>query len=203
MSRPEVFSMLDFTPKRVLEIGSAAGLFRTHFGDVEYWGVEPVREVAVESERLLSYVLIGLYDEVEAKIPNGYFDLIVCNDVIEHMPSPSSFLKHVSSKLRPNGVMIGSVPNVRYLPVMFGYLILRDWKYDPRGGVLDDTHLRFFTRKSLIRTFNQTGVWRVEKTRYLTSPAHQLSKLLLAFLVWPLGLDVLKGQVGFVARKLS
>lgn len=201
MARPEVFAMLDFKPKRVLEIGSAAGLFRTHFGDVEYWGVEPVREIAQESGKLLSRVLIGVYDDVEIHIPDGYFDLIVCNDVIEHMSTPSSFLRRVSSKLRLGGVMIGSVPNVRYLPVMVGYLVFRDWKYNPEGGVLDDTHLRFFTRKSLIRTFNQTGVWRIERTKYLTAPVHRLAKFLLSFLVWPIGLDVLMGQIGFVARR--
>ena len=199
-TRPEVFRMIDFKPQRVLEIGSATGGFRTHFGDVEYWGVEPVREAAEASRSRLTRVLVGFYDEVAEQIPDDYFDLVVCNDVIEHMPNANAFLEKISAKLRAGGRLVGSVPNVRYLPVMFGYLFLKDWKYNPKGGVLDDTHLRFFTRKSLIRTLRETG-WQVEKTQYLTQPVYRLAKFLLALVVWPIGLDVLMGQVGFVAKK--
>lgn len=199
-TRPEVFRMIDFKPQRVLEIGSGAGGFRTHFGDVEYWGVEPVREAAEASRSRLTRVLVGFYDEVAEQIPDDYFDLVVCNDVIEHMPNVNAFLGKISAKLRAGGRLVGSVPNVRYLPVMFGYLFLKDWRYNPNGGVLDDTHLRFFTRKSLIRTLRETG-WQVEKTQYLTQPVYRLAKFLLALVVWPIGLDVLMGQVGFVAKK--
>ena len=204
LTRPEVFRLVgDFKPKRVLEIGSAAGGFRTHFGDVEYWGVEPVRDVAEASRGRLTHVLVGTYAEVADRIPDDYFDLVVCNDVIEHMPDPAAFLVSVSSKVARGGRLVGSVPNVRYLPVMFGYLFLKDWKYNPAGGVLDDTHLRFFTRKSLVRTLRETGSWQVERVRHLTQPVHLLAKFLLALVVWPVGLDVLMGQIGFVARKSS
>lgn len=200
LTRPDVFRLIDFEPQRVLEIGSAAGGFQTHFGDVEYWGVEPVRVAAEASRPRLTRVFVGFYDEVAEQLPDGYFDLIVCNDVIEHMPNANEFLGKISVKLRAGGRLVGSVPNVRYLPVMFGYLFLKDWKYNPAGGVLDDTHLRFFTRKSLVRALRETGWW-VEKTQYLTQPVYRLAKFLLSLVVWPIGLDVLMGQIGFVAKK--
>lgn len=157
--------------------------------------------MADASRGRLTRVLVGTYDEVSDQIPDAYFSVVVCNDVIEHMADPFAFLVDVARKVAPGGRLVASVPNVRYLPVMFQYVFLKDWRYDPAGGVLDDTHLRFFTRKSLLRTVSETGVWRVEKVRYLTSPCHLLAKFLLALVVWPVGIDVLFVQVGVIARR--
>ena len=82
-TRPEIYEIVPKTVQRVLEIGCAAGCFRLNFHDsVEYWGVEPVREVAEQAAMKNIKVLFGTYDAVVGQIPNGYFDAIVCNDVI-------------------------------------------------------------------------------------------------------------------------
>lgn len=152
--------LLDFMPlkyKKVLEIGCGSGNFRTNCSDVcEYWGVEPNPEAATKAKRQLTKVLLGIYEDAHETIPDGYFDLIVCNDVIEHLPDHESFLKKIKTKLAPNGVLIGSVPNIRFLPYLISLLCAKDWKYED-SGVLDRTHLRFFTEKSLKQTFIDTG----------------------------------------------
>ena len=201
LCRKEVFALLKGSPTRILEIGCAAGGFRSNFGEVEYWGVEPVRDVAEIARTSLTKVLVGYYDDVKLQIPDDYFDLVVCNDVIEHMANPSLFLADVKNKLKHGGCLLGSVPNVRYLPVMFGYLVLRDWRYNPKGGVLDDTHLRFFTRKSFSRMVSGIDGYSIELLKYITSPYYKLAKFLLALVVWPIGLDVLMGQIGFRIKK--
>lgn len=203
LCRKEVFALLKRKPKRILEIGCAAGCFRRNFEEVEYWGVEPVREVAEIARGSLTKVLVGCYDDVKFQIPDAYFDLVVCNDVIEHMANPLSFLIDVKDKLKNGGCLLGSVPNVRYLPVMFGYMVLRDWRYNPKGGVLDETHLRFFTKKSFTRMAGGIDGYSIEVVRFITSPCYRLAKLLLSLVVWPIGLDVLMGQIGFRLRKVS
>ncbi len=101
-------------------------------------------------------MLLGTYDTVSDQCPENHFDLVVCNDVIEHMSDHDKFLEDIKKKLKPGGVMVGSVPNVRYFGNMFKLVVMRDWAYADQG-VLDRTHLRFFTRKSLLRTFLEHG----------------------------------------------
>lgn len=88
--------MVRFLPvaySRVLEIGCADGEFRQNLtGEHEYWGVEPVRSAANTASKRLDNVLVGTYAEVEGDIPNDYFDLVICNDVIEHMVDHDKFL---------------------------------------------------------------------------------------------------------------
>ncbi|WP_373097931.1 class I SAM-dependent methyltransferase, partial [Zhongshania sp.] len=83
-SRKDLVELIPSGVKRVLEIGCGKGGFAKNFeGVAEYWGVEPDSASAKLALNTLTKVLVGTYDEVEAELPDGYFDLIVCNDVIE------------------------------------------------------------------------------------------------------------------------
>lgn len=157
-SRPELATLIPEDVHHVLEIGCGLGSFRKNITtNCEYWGVEPVDAVAERASDNLDYVLCGKFEEVQDQIPDAYFDLIVCNDVIEHMVDADSFLKLIKSKMNPNrSFIIGSVPNVRYVENLFNLLVNKDWKY-MSWGVLDNTHLRFFTQRSLRRTFVENG----------------------------------------------
>ena len=142
---------------RVLEIGCGKGEFRTNFPQVfEYWGVEPSAAAAEVARTSFSKVIASTYEGARAGIPDGYFDVIVCNDVIEHMVNPFDFLREIKEKLKVDGVIVGSVPNVRFVGNLFDLLIRKDWKYVD-SGILDRTHLRFFTEKSLRRALSDGG----------------------------------------------
>ncbi len=142
---------------RILEIGCGKGEFRTNFPQAcEYWGVEPSAEPAEVARTTLSRVITSTYEGARAEIPDGHFDVIVCNDVIEHMVNPFDFLVEIKGKLKVGGVIVGSVPNVRYIGNLFGLLIRKDWEYVD-SGILDRTHLRFFTEKSLRRALSDGG----------------------------------------------
>ena len=106
-------------------------------------------------------ILVGSFESVKEELPDCYFDLIICNDVIEHIEHHNLFLEQIKTKLSDNGSLIVSIPNVRFLPNLYELLVLKDWRYR-KAGVLDQTHLRFFTRKSLVRTLENSG-WHVEK----------------------------------------
>jgi 2-polyprenyl-3-methyl-5-hydroxy-6-metoxy-1,4-benzoquinol methylase len=208
-SRPEVAAMLPKTIRNVLEVGCGAGTFSTHLANAsEHWGVEPVDTIARQAEPLLTRVLIGTYEEAEQQLPDGHFDLVVCNDVIEHMTDHDQFLEAIKKKLNAGGALVGSVPNVRYAPNLFRMLILKDWRYE-ESGTLDRTHFRFFTMKSLRRTFEAHG-YHVEHMCGLNSladvretPLQFMRALVLKFMIlmsFGHACDVEFQQIGFRVR---
>ncbi len=120
-------------------------------------------------------VLVGTYDEVASQLPDGHFDLVICNDVIEHMVDHDAFLEAIKKKMVRGGVIVGSIPNIRHITALAKLLIARDWPYS-ESGILDRTHLRFFTAKSLRRTLDGHA-YDVEVLRGLASVIrHGLSR---------------------------
>ena len=155
------FVFVSGLPKRILEIGCGAGGFRTNFGDdVEYWGVEPCEDVAQIAGKLIDKVLLGTYDSVCPSIPEGYFDLVVCNDVIEHMQDPRKFLKDIRGKLAPGGKLIASIPNLRNAENIMELVVDGNFKYK-NSGILDYTHFHLFTKRSFVEMATECG-WEVE-----------------------------------------
>ena len=197
-TRPEVYELVPKSAKRVLEIGCAAGCFRLNFPEqVEYWGVEPVRAAAEQARQKNIKVLCGTYDDVCSQIPDGYFDVIVCNDVIEHVLFPEAFLVSLKGKLATNGVLVGSIPNVRFWGNLINMLIRRDWKYE-ESGVLDKTHLRFFTGKSFRRLMNKVG-YKLELMKGIESRRMKMLKVLFSPFLLFAGFDICDMQIMFTA----
>ncbi len=151
--------MLRFIPEqrdRVLEVGCGAATFIGALPNVrERWGVEP-SEAALFARGRVHHLLHGYFFDVADKLPQRYFDLIICNDVIEHMPDHWRFLSEVKKYLAPGGCLVGSIPNVRFYNNLFELILEKDWHYTD-SGILDRTHLAFFTKKSLNRTLRQAG----------------------------------------------
>ncbi len=205
--RAEMVPVLPDHYQRVLEIGCGEGAFRQLLGDVdEYWGIEPDARAADLARQKMDKVLVGTYDECADKLPDGYFDLIICNDVIEHMLDHDRFLQEIKAKLSDDGHLVASIPNVRYLDVLLGLLLKRDWKYRDYG-VLDRTHLRFFTKKSLLRSVRENG-YQVDLIKGINSvwDNHSLgTKIVRAVFYTPiiliLGLDVQFLQFAIRIRK--
>lgn len=152
--------MLAFLPQqyaRVLEVGCGEGGFTTLLArGTEVWGVEPDRVSAARAANRMHRVLVGTYERVADELPDAYFDLVVCNDVIEHMIDPEAFLKSLHRKLAAGGHVVASIPNVRHWETLFELLWQKDWRYR-KSGTLDRTHLRFYTKKSILRLFRESG----------------------------------------------
>jgi|LGOV01.1.fsa_nt_gb 2-polyprenyl-3-methyl-5-hydroxy-6-metoxy-1,4-benzoquinol methylase len=155
--RPDIIKLLPNCYTKVLEIGCGDGGFSKNLKQTcEYWGIEPVQNVAKSATKSLHKALIGTYQEVHEHLPNNYFDLVICNDVIEHMEDHDQFFEMIKQKMRPDSHIVGSIPNVRYFANLYALLLKRDWMYKDKG-ILDRTHLRFFTEKSLKRTILEHG----------------------------------------------
>ena len=196
--RPEIYEIVPPTANKILEIGCAAGGFRLNFAEqVEYWGVEPVREAAEQARQKHIKVLCGTYDDVCTQIPDGHFDVIVCNDVIEHMFDPEAFMVSLKSKLAAKGVLVGSIPNVRFWGNLINLILRRDWKYE-ESGVLDKTHLRFFTGKSFRRLMGKVG-YELELMKGIESRRMKFLKILFSPFLLFVGFDACDMQIMFKA----
>jgi 2-polyprenyl-3-methyl-5-hydroxy-6-metoxy-1,4-benzoquinol methylase len=154
--------MLDFIPKgakKILDAGCAEGEFGMLIkqrASAEVWGIEIDKNSCRLAEKKLDKVIHGSLDDKLGDLPESYFDCIIFNDVLEHMIDPWKILKIAGSKLSSTGEIVVSIPNILELHTLIGIVIKKDWNYSD-SGVLDRTHLRFFTKKSIIRLFEQSG----------------------------------------------
>lgn len=196
--RPEVAEFLPAKYQKVLEVGCSYGTFRQNLKlPNEYWGVEPNEVVAKVATANLDHVFTGLFEEVLHQLPNEYFDLVICNDVIEHMADPDSFLESIKSKMVSNASLVGSIPNVRHISNLKSLLIAKDWQYE-EAGILDRTHLKFFTEKSLKNLFTQHH-YRIETIRGINDISSRafFPRLFAKLLYLILGNDIRFIQIGF------
>jgi 2-polyprenyl-3-methyl-5-hydroxy-6-metoxy-1,4-benzoquinol methylase len=120
----------------------------------------------VEKDPGMAEIAKNEYDEVimhdleeDGDLPfeKGYFDVIICADVLEHLREPVEVLKKLSAYLSETGFFLISVPNVAFVTVRLS-LLLGKFNYSPQGGILDATHLRFFTRESFIETLKKANL---------------------------------------------
>ncbi len=167
-SRPAVYyqqsrsDMLRYIPrdvKRTLEMGCACGNFseqiKTRFG-AECWGIEINQEAGKAAAAKLDKVIIADAGRCLDDIPDNYFDCIICNDFLEHLADPYSLLVGLKDKFTDSGILVASFPNIRYWRILFELVIYGNWDYKD-WGILDRTHLRFFTYKSLQKMFPKLG----------------------------------------------
>lgn len=95
------------------------------------------------------------------------FDVILCNDVLEHVLEPDALLKALRTHLNDTGFLIASIPNVAHGSVRLG-LWRGQWTYRSTG-LLDRTHLHFYTKESIGELFSRTG-WFIAQWSNTTAP---------------------------------
>ena len=153
--------------RRVLDVGCAAG----DLGRVlkrrgcRVAGVEADRAAADAAEKVLDEVLHGDVNDLDLVRHFGKesFDVVVFGDVLEHLADPVPVLRKVRPLLAAGGSVVASIPNVAHGAVRLA-LLKGDFDYRPLG-LLDSTHLRFFTRASLHEVFREAGMVPVDVRR--------------------------------------
>lgn len=159
-SRPQLLRFVPGDAREILEIGCGEG----HFGAAvkaklpacRYRGIEPNPAAAAAAGSRLDAAFTGTFQDYAAAHSLAGVDLLVCNDVLEHMADPGEVFRKLEREA-PGCRVLFSVPNVRYIEVIHGLLVLGDWRYADEG-VLDRTHLRFFTRRSFDRFAREHGL---------------------------------------------
>jgi SAM-dependent methyltransferase len=158
-SRGHVADLIPASARRILDVGCNDGTFGAGVlagGDGrEVWGIEPHDLDAGIAARRLSGVVNGFYPDALTDVP-GSFDCISFNHVLEHMVDPWSALRVTRERLAPGGVIVGELPNVRHLPFLVDLVVRGRFDYVD-SGLLDRTHLRFFTRSSAHDLFTSSG----------------------------------------------
>lgn len=92
---------------------------------------------------------------------NEKYDCIIFADVLEHLTNPNDVLNNIGCLLRENGEIIISIPNIAFI-LQRVLLLFGRFDYNKFGGIMDYTHLRFFTKKSIISTVEESG-FQIEK----------------------------------------
>ncbi len=160
---------------RVLDLGTGTGalgkyLQSRHPGTL-IDGVTYNREEAAQAAAYYRRIEVDDLDtcELVSLFAKGSYDYIVCADVLEHLRNPAHILKASQQLLAPDGRLLISVPNAAYCGLI-AELLGGDFRYREEG-LLDRTHLRFFTRRSLLR-FLADANWQADTIETVTADLH-------------------------------
>lgn len=158
--RSEVAHLVPQSCDRILDVGCGfGGLGR----ELKSRGFSSISGIELNPEAAPN--LLGVYEkywigDVEAFcLPQDaeYFDCIIFADVLEHLKDPWVTLSRYVKWLKPGGVIVASIPNVRNIALMYNLIIRGRWQYQD-SGLLDRTHLRFFTRTEIVKMFENAGL---------------------------------------------
>jgi GT2 family glycosyltransferase/tetratricopeptide (TPR) repeat protein/2-polyprenyl-3-methyl-5-hydroxy-6-metoxy-1,4-benzoquinol methylase/glycosyltransferase involved in cell wall biosynthesis len=171
-ARPELLACVPPTARDVLDVGCGAGLLGKALKErqaARVTGVELDEGAARRARRHLDEVLVGDVEGRFLPFDDASFDCVVCGDVLEHLRDPLAFLRRLRSWLRPGGTLVASLPNVRHHSVVRP-LLAGHWTYEA-AGLLDRTHLRFFTRREVEKLLFRAG-FTPESVTVLASRDH-------------------------------
>lgn len=161
LEREDLISHIPAGEHCVLEVGCAEGRtgakLKAEGRARIVVGLELNPDVAACALARLDYVCCGNLEHIDIPVPHGKYDYILVGDVLEHLVDPWAALKKLRNSLTPDGKIIYSVPNIRNWTVLFPLLFNGSWEYQTYG-ILDSTHLRFFTRKSCVELVRSAGM---------------------------------------------
>ena len=144
---------------RVLEIGCASGTISKFLSQTRrctVTGIEVNAKAAAEANAFCQTIIVAdVEQDALERVVDGPFDVIILADVLEHLRDPETVLRKTKTHLTPSGAVLLSLPNVAHWSVRSALLRGRfDYTY---GGLLDDTHLRFFTYDSACELIQRSG----------------------------------------------
>jgi 2-polyprenyl-3-methyl-5-hydroxy-6-metoxy-1,4-benzoquinol methylase len=160
--RSELLPLIPTSGSAALDIGCASGRMLRHLrrsGFTTTVGVELMPSIAEEARRCpeISEVHCVDIDTEALPLAPGSFDLVIVSHVLEHLRDPWQRLCDIATFLKPGGVLVGALPNVRHYSVTWDLLWRGRFEYADHG-ILDRTHLRFFTESSLRALLQQANL---------------------------------------------
>ncbi|HDP70607.1 MAG TPA: glycosyltransferase [Actinobacteria bacterium] len=178
--REDIPAMLTGNPQKILEIGCAEGAmgeFIKEKQQCEYIGVEINSQAAHKAEEKLDRIIIADVERTNLRdygVAEKSCDYIIYGDVLEHLYDPWSVLYEHKQFLKDDGYIIASIPNVRNLGIIES-LMNGNWTYKDEG-ILDSTHLRFFTLQEVKKMFTKCG-YKIVEIKCTTNPFFDLNKI--------------------------
>lgn len=176
---------IPFGSHRVLDVGCGAGYFGAYLKKSgkaeEVYGVELFKDAADEAAHNLDGVICADLDSLDlstlrSEWGDQAYDYIVCADVLEHVKNPWKTLAALTELLGTNGKIVVSLPNVRHWSVLVPLLFRGQWEYQ-EAGILDRTHLRFFTKATACKLVQSAGFRTLSITSLIGGRWRTLSKV--------------------------
>ncbi len=159
--RREILPLLPSNVDRIFEVGCGAGDTLSYLKQTGRcnWagGIELFHHAAETARGKVDFVLEGSIEKDGLPFNSNSIDVILCLDVLEHLVDPWAVVSHLHTLLKPGGLMICSIPNVRNFRVILPLIFYGKWSYTAYG-ILDKTHLRFFTKESAISLVQCSGL---------------------------------------------
>src|SRR4030042_230941 len=149
--------------KKILDVGCNTGNLGEKLikeKNCEVWGIDYSKEAIKLAKKRLTQTKVFDLETYKIPFPKEKFDIIIFADVLEHLRYPEEILKKFSNMLNESGLVFTSIPNIANIKIRFN-LLLGKWDYQEEG-ILDKTHLRFFTKKTIRSLFRNSGYRIIE-----------------------------------------
>ena len=124
------------------------------YKNASIYGIE-ISESAGKLAKYSADVLIADIEKVKLDYKKDFFDYIILGDILEHLIDPWKLVNELKQYLKKDGYLVSSIPNIMHVSVLRN-LVLGNFTYED-SGILDKTHLRFFTLNEITKMFNDSN----------------------------------------------
>jgi len=170
----------------VLEVGCAEGKtgarLKSEGRASKVVGLELNHEIALRAEENLDCVICGDIEKIQVPEPYGKYDYVLLGDVLEHLVDPWGAIEKLKLSLSSQGTIVFSVPNIRNWTVLFPLVFKGKWEYE-RHGIMDTTHLRFFTKRTCRKLVEEVDMRLISISPEGSRVANKFHRLHLSLLV--------------------
>lgn len=162
---PSIFDIRSGT--KILDVGCGKGNLGAYLQTTyrsEVTGLEIIKDNFHVASTVLHEAHLGDIESLDMSVLGSRFDYVIFSDSLEHMLDPKAVLERVRDLMAENGHLLISMPNIRNFRVTIPLVFSDQWDYQDEG-LLDRTHLRFFTCTSICKLIEQCG-YKVEQVRF-------------------------------------
>ena len=157
----DLLRMIPASSMRLIEVGCSSGAMAREFKKInplcDYFGIDIDESYAIQAQRHCDQAIALDIEEADEQffLDQGNRDCWIFGDTLEHLRNPWRILKKIRERLPSNGCVVACIPNAQHWSVV-AKLSIGDFRYQD-SGLLDRTHLRWFTRQTIVEMFIGAG----------------------------------------------